>query len=294
MPKAKVNNIEIEYDTFGDPSSKPLLLVMGLGGQMIGWVDEMCEALANQRLFVIRFDNRDVGLSTKFDDAGLPNLPEIYATVARGEKPEVPYTLEDMADDAVGVLDDLNVDKAHICGASMGGMIAQIIAYRHPSRVLSLTSVMSTTGNPDLKQPSQELMQELFKPIATEREEYIKESAQRGRLTYGTLPYNEDRARDLAAIAYDRYFYPIGIMRQAAAISANGNRKSKLASITVPTLVVHGREDPLIPVEGGIDTADAIPEAELLIIEGMGHSFPPEVAPQILEALVANINKANN
>ncbi|MHA2035805.1 MAG: alpha/beta fold hydrolase [Promethearchaeota archaeon] len=291
MPKAKVNNIEIEYDTFGDRSSKPLLLVMGLGGQMIAWVDEMCEDLANRGLFVIRFDNRDVGLSSKFDDAGLPNLPEIDAAVARGETPEVPYTLEDMADDAIGVLDDLNIDKAHICGASMGGMIAQVIAYRHPSRVLSLTSIMSTTGNPDLTKPTPELLQELFKPIATDREGYLNESAQRGRLTYGTFPYDEERARDLAAKAYDRCFYPVGIMRQAAAISANGNRKPKLASITVPTLIVHGKEDPLVPVDGGIDTANAILGAELLLLDSMGHSLPPEVAPQILDALVDNINK---
>jgi pimeloyl-ACP methyl ester carboxylesterase len=293
MPKAKVNNIEIEYDTFGDPSAKPLLLVMGLGGQMIAWVDEMCEGLANQGLFVIRFDNRDVGLSTKFDEAGLPNLLEINSAIARGEKPEVPYTLEDMADDAIGVLDDLNVEKAHICGASMGGMIAQVITYRHPSRVLSLTSIMSTTGNPDLRQPTQELIQELFKPIPTERDASIEEGVKRGRLTYGTFPYNEDQARLMRTLAYDRCFYPQGIMRQAAAISANGNRKHKLASITVPTLVVHGREDPLVPVEGGIDTAEAIPGAELLIIDGMGHSFPPEVAPKILEALISNINKVN-
>jgi pimeloyl-ACP methyl ester carboxylesterase len=291
MPKAKVNNIEIEYDTFGDPSSKPLLLVMGLGGQMIAWVDEMCEALANQSFYVIRYDNRDVGLSTKFDEAGLPNLLEIGAAVARGEKPEVPYTLEDMADDGIGVLDDLNVEKAHICGVSMGGMIVQVMAYRHPSRVLSLTSIMSTTGNPDLKQPTPELIQELFAPVPVDREASIEESVRRGRLTYGTFPYNEEQARILRTAAYDRCFYPQGIMRQAAAISANGNRKPKLGSITVPTLVVHGSEDPLVPVEGGIDTADAIPGAELLILDGMGHSFPPEVAPQILEALVANTNK---
>ena len=293
MPKVNVNNIEIEYDTFGDPSSKPLLLVMGLGGQMIAWLDELCEGLANQGFFVIRFDNRDVGLSTKFEEAGLPNLPEIYASITRGESVDVPYTLEDMADDAIGVLDDLNIDKAHICGASMGGMIAQVIAYKHPSRVLSLTSIMSTTGNPELPQASGELMQELFAPLPMDREANIKEGVRRGRLTYGTFPYNEEQAYELRAKAYDRCFYPQGIMRQAAAIAANGNRKPKLASIKVPTLVVHGREDPLVPVEGGIDTAEAISGAELLIIDRMGHSMPPEVAPQILEALIANIAKVN-
>ena len=291
MPKAHVNNIEIEYDTFGNSSSKPLLLVMGLGGQMIAWLDEMCEGIANQGFYVIRFDNRDVGLSTKFEEAGLPNLLEIYAKVAMGESVDVPYTLEDMADDAIGVLDHLKVDKAHICGVSMGGMIVQVIAYRHPSRVLSLTSIMSTTGNPELRQPSQELIQELFAPMPLDREASLREGVKRGHLTYGTFPYDEERAYEMTKKAYERSFYPQGIMRQAAAIAANGNRKSKLASINVPTLVIHGKEDPLVPVEGGIDTADAITGAELLLFERMGHSMPPEVAPQIIEALIANTAK---
>ena len=293
MPKAHVNDIEIEYDTFGDSSSKPILLIMGLGAQMIAWLEELCNYVANQGFFVIRFDNRDVGLSTKFEEMGISNLTELIAAFTRGEKVDTPYTLEDMADDAICVLDDLNSDKAHICGASMGGRSAQIVAYRHPTRVLSLASIMSTTGNPDLPQATQELLQELFSPPPTDRDAYIKESVRRGRLTYGTFPYNEEQARILAAAAYDRCFYPQGIIRQIAAITANGNRKPKLASIKVPTLVVHGREDPLVPVEGGIDTAEAIPGAELLIIEGMGHSFPIEVAPQIIEALLANTAKVN-
>ena len=291
MPKAHVNNIEIEYDTFGDASSKPLLLVMGLGGQMIAWPDEMCETIAIQGFYVIRFDNRDVGLSTKFEEAGLPNIPEIYTKMASGESVDVPYTLEDMADDAIGVLDDLIVEKAHVCGVSMGGMIAQVIAYRHPSRVLSLTSIMSTTGNRELPQPSIELQRELFARMPLDRESIIREGVKRRRLTYGTYPYNEELAYELSAKAYDRSFYPQGIMRQAAAIAANGNRKSKLASIKVPVLVIHGKKDLLVPVEGGIDTADAIPGAGLLLFERMGHSMPPEVAPQIIEALIANTAK---
>jgi pimeloyl-ACP methyl ester carboxylesterase len=291
LPKAHVNNIEIEYDTFGSPSSKPLLLVMGLGTQMIAWIDEMCENIASQGFYVIRFDNRDVGLSTKFEEAGIPNLPELYAKIAMGKSVEVPYTLEDMADDAVSLLDHLNIEKAHICGASMGGMIVQIIAYRHPTRVLTLTSIMSTTGNPELPRPSEELIRELFKPIPMEREASIKESVKRGRLTYGSFPYNEQLAYEMRAKAYDRSFYPQGTMRQTAAIAANGNRKQNLATINVPTLIIHGKEDPLVPVEGGIDTADAIPGAELLLFDGMGHSMPPEVAPQIMDAIIANANK---
>lgn len=297
MPKAHVNDIEIEYDTFGDSSSKPLLLVMGLGAQMIAWLEVLCEYVANQGFYVIRFDNRDVGLSTKFEEKGVPDWKELigalFKPIEPGKEINTSYTLEDMADDAIGVLDHLNIDKAHIWGASMGGMIAQIIAYRHPDRVLSLASIMSTTSNPDIKRASQELLEDLFSPYPTEREEYIKESVRRGRLTYGTYPYNEEQARELAAVAYDRSFSPHGTIRQLAAVVASGNRKAKLALIKVPTIVVHGREDPLVPVELGIDTAEAIPGAELLIIEGMGHSFPLEVAPQIIEALLANTAKAD-
>lgn len=291
MPRAQVHNIEIEYDTFGDPTSKPLLLIMGLGGQMIAWQDELCETLVNRGFYVIRFDNRDVGLSTKFEEAGMPNLLELFAKIERGESIQVPYTLEDMADDAIGVLDDLNIEKAHICGASMGGMIAQVIAYRHPSRVLTLTSIMSSTGNPELPQVSRELRRELFRPYPTDREAFIKEGVRRGRLIYGSYPYDEERAYELRAKTYDRCFYPEGTIRQQAAIAATGNRKPNLSSINIPTLVIHGREDPLLPVEGGIDTAEAIPGAELLIIERMGHSMPLEVVPQIIDALVANTDK---
>lgn len=157
VPKTTFNNIEIEYETIGDPKLKPLLLIAGLGSQMYAWSDEMCNDLANNGFFVIRFDNRDVGLSTKFGDAGIPDFTEINAVYARGEKPEVPYTLEDMVDDAVGILDALNIDKAHICGASMGGMIAQVLAYKYPDRVLSLAIIMSTTGNPELPQGKPEI-----------------------------------------------------------------------------------------------------------------------------------------
>ncbi len=293
MPKANVNNIEIEYDTFGDPSAKPLLLVMGLGGQMIAWLDELCETFAKFGFYVIRFDNRDVGLSTKFEEADTPDLEEITKAYEQGQTIKAPYSLEDMADDAMGVLDDLNIDKAHILGASMGGMIAQIIAFRHPSRTLSLTSIMSTTGNPDLPQPKQELMQELYKPPPEEREACIDHMVERGRLIYGSYPYKESQAREISAKAYDRCHYPQGVLRQILAILTNGNRKPKLASIKVPTLIIHGRVDPLVPFEGGVDTAEAIDDAELLIIDGMGHSLPPEVVPQVFQAVLANFKKVN-
>jgi len=293
MPKANVNNIQIEYETFGDPSSKPLLLVMGLGAQMILWLDEFCELLVKKSFYVIRFDNRDVGLSTKIEEAGVPDLMAAVTALQKGEEVKSHYSLEDMADDAVGVLDALNIEKAHICGASMGGMIVQIIAYRHPTRVLSLTSIMSTTGNPELPQAKPEVLQLLFTPIPSERKAYIEETVKRRKIIYGSgFPYDEDIARELAAKVYDRNFYPRGMMRQLMAIMANGNRRPRLASIKVPTLVIHGGDDPLVPVEGGKDTAEAIPGAELLIIEGMGHSLPPETWEQIIEAIALNAEKA--
>jgi len=294
MPKTNVNNVEIEYETIGDPISKPLLLIAGLGSQMLAWSDEVCENFANRGFFVIRFDNRDVGLSTKFEDAGLPNFLEITAAYSRGEIPEVPYTLVDMAGDAVGVLDALNIDKAHVCGASMGGMIAQILAYRYPSRVLSLTLIMSTTGNPDLPQPKPEIMAQFFAPVPSEREAYIEETVKRDSLIYGTYTYDEKQGRDYRTKEYDRSYYPEGIARQLAAMAVPGNIKPKISAIRAPTLVIHGSEDPFNSVEAGKEIATEILGAELLILDGMGHSFPREVVPQIVNALVANSNKIGN
>jgi len=293
MPKANVNNIKIEYEIIGDPTSKPLLLIAGLGSQLLAWSDEICENLASHGFFVIRFDNRDVGLSTKFEDAGLPNFMEINTAYARGEIPKVPYTIEEMADDAVGVLDALNVDKAHICGASMGGMIAQILAYKHPSRVLSLTVIMSTTGNPDLPQAKPEIMAQFFAPVPSEREAYIEEMVKRDSLIYGTYTYDEKQGRDYRTKEYDRSYYPEGIARQLAAMAVPGNIKPRISAIQVPTLVIHGGLDPFNSIEAGKEIAAAIPGAELLILDGMGHSFPSEVIPQIIEALVANTNKSS-
>ncbi|MFX1378890.1 MAG: alpha/beta fold hydrolase [Promethearchaeota archaeon] len=293
MPKAKANNIEIEYDTFGDPASKPLLLIMGLGAQMIRWDVEMCEKLVEHGFYVIRFDNRDVGLSTKFDEAGEPDLMKLLMTVQSGGKIDAPYTLNDMADDAVGLLDALNIEKAHICGVSMGGMIAQVIAYRHSSRVISLTSIMSSTGNPDLPQPKPQALQVLIKPVPEGRDAIIEDGVSRMRIIHGSgFPFDEDKARVLVEASYDRSNYRPGFARQMVAIMATGNRKPALGSIKVPTLVIHGKNDPLVPVEAGKDTAEAIPGSELLIIEGMGHSLPIEVWPQVLKAFVENASWA--
>ena len=292
MPKAKANNIEIEYETFGNASDKPLLLVMGLGGQMISWDERFIQLLVDHGFYVIRFDNRDVGLSTKCEEAGEPNLMQAFMAAQAGETIKSPYSLEDMADDAVGLLDALNIEKAHICGASMGGMIVQVIAFRHPTRVISLCSIMSTTGNPDLPPAKPEILQLLTTPVPSERKAYIENAVKTGKLLYGSgFPYDEVRGRELTGKVFDRCYYPPGFGRQLLAIMANGNRKPKLASITVPTLVIHGGDDPLVPVEGGKDTHEAISGSELIIIDGMGHSLPPETWTQITGAIKANAAK---
>jgi pimeloyl-ACP methyl ester carboxylesterase len=291
MPKVNVNKITIEYETMGDPISKPLLLIAGLGSQLLAWSDEICEGLVDNGFFVIKFDNRDVGLSTKFEDAGIPDMMEISAAYIRGEIPKIPYTLEDMADDAIGVLDALNIEKAHICGASMGGMIAQIIAYRHPSRVLSLAVIMSTTGNPELPPSKPDIMMQFFAPVPSERKAYIDEMVKRDSLINGRFSHNERQSREYRTKEYDRCYYPEGIARQLAAMAVPGNIKPYITAISVPTIVIHGSEDPFNLIEAGKDIATTIPDAELLIIDGMGHSFPREIIPQIIKALVANSNK---
>lgn len=291
MPKAYVNNIEIEYETIGDSALKPLLLIAGLGSQLLAWSDEICKSLADNGFFVIKFDNRDVGLSTKFEDAGIPDMMEISAAYTRGETPKIPYTLEEMADDAIGILNALNIDKAHICGASMGGMIAQIISYRHPSRVLSLAVIMSTTGNPELPPSKPEILMQFFAPVPSERKAYIEEMVKRDSLINGTFPYDEAQSRKYRTMEYDRSYYPQGIARQLAAMAVPGNIKPKITAIVAPTIVIHGSEDPFNLIEAGKDIATTIPGAELLILDGMGHSFPSEIIPRIINAIVANSNK---
>ena len=296
MPNVSANGIRIEYETFGEPSSPALLLIAGIGGQMIGWDEELCKSWAAKGLYVIRFDNRDVGLSTKLDAAGVPDATAVMTAIMNGEKADVPYTLDDMADDAVGLLDALKIEKAHICGISMGGMIAQTIAYRHPSRVRSMTQVYSTTGNPELPKPKPEVMALLLTPPPAEREPYIDYMMKLYRTIVGPgFPFDEDWHGKLAGRSYDRALYGPGKARQYLAILAHGNRKPFLASITAPTLVIHGADDPLVPVAAGRDSAEAIPGAELMIIEGMGHDMPHGGAwSLIVEAVVSHARKADS
>ncbi len=283
---AKVNGVELAYDTFGDPGASPLLLVMGLGAQMIRWHEDFCKPLAAMGYWVVRFDNRDVGNSTKFDEAGVPNILALMQAVQSGEVVSAPYTLSDMAADAVGLLDVLEVEKAHVVGASLGGMIVQTMAIEYPERIRTMTSIMSTTGELSVSMPKPEALAVITSIPPSDREECIEDAVKKQRILRGPkYPLDEAFVRQDAARAFDRCYHPEGMTRQLAAILASGSRKDKLKSVKIPTLVIHGDTDPLVPIEGGKDTAASIPGAKLLIIEGMGHDIPVEVAPQIIQAI---------
>ncbi len=291
MPKVIVNEIVIEYETMGDPELKPILLIAGLGSQLLAWPDTFCKELINDGFFVVKFDNRDVGLSTKFDEAGIPDMSEIATAYTKGEIPRLPYTLEDMAEDAVSLLTALNIDKAHICGASMGGMIAQIIAYKNPSRILTLTVMMSTTGNPSLPPGKSDIIARFFGPVPSDRDAYVEELAMRDKLIYGNFEYDEDQAIQYRTSEYDRCYYPEGVARQMAAMAVPGNLQPKISAIKAPTLVIHGKEDPFNSIEAANEIASTIPGAELLLLEGMGHSIPNQLIKQIVSAINAHCER---
>ncbi len=285
---AQANGIEIAYETFGDPSGRPLLLVMGLATQMLAWHEEFCGALVDHGFHVVRYDNRDIGLSTHLHDAPPPDVMAAFG----GDTSSASYTLDDLADDAVALLDHLGIDSAHVVGASMGGMIAQTVAIRHPARVASLTSIMSTPS-PAIGSPTQEAMAVLFAPPATSRDEAVA----RARATYeviGSPGYPLDTAwlETISGEAYDRAYDPLGVARQLLAIHASGDRTPGLRELRVPTLVVHGDADPLVQVAGGHATAEAVPDAELLVLEGMGHNLPRELWPTITAAIAKNAGRA--
>ncbi|MEZ5559708.1 MAG: alpha/beta fold hydrolase [Pseudomonadales bacterium] len=275
MSRITANGISIEYDTFGDPQGRPLLAVMGLGAQMTRWRPEFCRMLADAGHYVIRFDNRDVGLSEKFDAAGVPDMAQIFAQAQAGQPVSAPYSLDDMADDAIGVLDALEIDRAHVCGASMGGMIVQAMAVRHGPRLRSMVSIMSSTGNPDLPGATPEASAALLSPAGTTIDEVLDRAVTVARVI-GSPAYPDDpeAIRERARADFERCFYPVGVARQMAAIAVAGNRRPLLAGVTTPTLVIHGRHDPLVPLAGGIDTHEAIAGSRLEVFDGMGHDLP--------------------
>ena len=289
-PQVGPARIDIAYQRLGSRDAPPVLLIMGLAGQSIHWPDVFCRALAGRGLQVVRFDNRDAGLSTHMTDAPPPNLPAALA----GDLSSVSYTLSDMAADTVGLLDALGFAKAHVVGASMGGAIAQTMAIEHSDRVRSLTSMMATTGNRSVGQPSPDALREVFGgPRAVTRDEVIQQALRANR-ALGSPGYASDES-DLAARtgrAYDRSYDPAGVARQAVATVASGDRTERLRHLRVPTLVIHGLADRMCDVSGGRATAEAIPGAELVLIEGMGHNLPPGLRHELAERITAFVWRA--
>jgi pimeloyl-ACP methyl ester carboxylesterase len=291
VAEAKLDGgVSIAYETFGEAGDPAVLLVMGFGAQMIAWHEEFCAMLAGRGRFVIRYDNRDCGLSSRFDDCPV-DLGRLVAAVSRGDVAAagamIPYSLRDMADDGMGLLTALGIEKAHIVGSSMGGMIAQVMAISYPTRVLTLTSMMSSTGEPAYGRPTPAAQQALFDPRPSDREGYIATSER--ELTWSSRRYaNLGAIRKLAARSYDRAYYPAGAGRQLGAMILAGSRADALKALNVPTLVIHGPDDTLIDPSGGRRTAELIPGARLMLIADMGHDRPRELWDDLCDAIGAH------
>lgn len=288
MPVARNGEIEIHYETVGDPADPAVLLVMGLGAQLIAWPDDWCRLFVDAGRFVVRFDNRDCGLSTKLRGAEV-DLPAVMAAWAgNGAMPPVPYLLSDMAADAVAVLDDLGIERADIVGASLGGMIVQTMAIEHPGRVATLTSIMSTTGEPDFYLSVPEVRAMLFQPVPEGRDAIIAASVERSRAMSSPRYFDAADASARTAAAYDRSYFPEGVLRQTAAIRASGSRDAALRELDVPTLVIHGRADTLILPVGGEHTAELVPGANLFLVHDMGHDLPRPLWPLLVDLILSH------
>jgi pimeloyl-ACP methyl ester carboxylesterase len=284
MAQLQVNGLQIEYDTFGEARADPILLIMGLGTQMTAWSPDFCNALVAHGHYVVRFDNRDIGLSTKFDGAKAPGRFRYVMNYLFHTGLNVPYTLQDMASDAAGVLEALDIESAHIVGASLGGMIAQLLTVHHPQRVKSLTSLMSSSGGSKLPSTRFEVVRHMFmnRPDTSDPEVMLEHTIRTAQLISSPgYRRSDEEWRELITASLRRSFYPQGFVRQMAAVVADGSRVQRLATIQKPTLVIHGSEDPLVPTECGVDTARHIKGAKLEIIEGMGHDIPPPLVDKI-------------
>jgi pimeloyl-ACP methyl ester carboxylesterase len=288
--KANANGIELEYDIHGDDDAPPLLLIMGLSAQMTMWREEFVAELVDRGFRVIRFDNRDIGLSTFFDDAGVPDMASALTT---GQLPPAVYSLDDMADDAAGLLDALGIEAAHIVGASMGGMIAQTFAIRHPDKTISLCSIMSTTGDPSVGQADPALIGQMFMAPPPATAEEAEEAGLLATKVIGSpgYPADEGQVRANARAAFERSNHPEGIARQMLAIVHQPDRTPELAKVEVPTLVIHGASDPLVTPSGGEATAAAIPGAELWMQPGVGHDLPPALYAETADRIAANCRR---
>ncbi|MEZ2132775.1 MULTISPECIES: alpha/beta fold hydrolase [unclassified Sinorhizobium] len=293
----EANGITLSCESFGDGDAETILLIAGLGTQMIRWPVPFCENLAARGYRVIRFDNRDAGCSTHFTDHPVPDFRALAAALAAGKRPDVPYTLHDMAADAVGLLDALSIEKAHFVGRSMGGMIAQLAASEYPGRVLSLTSIMSSTGNPDLPSAAPDVMAMLTRrgpdPFEDEAGFLEHSLAFARRIASPGYPFDEEVHRALILEETKRAYDPTGFGRQIAAIAATGDLRSRLTGIAVPTLVVHGADDPLIPPACGKDTASSIPGADFMLIDGMGHDLPSALYHTVVGGIIRTAHRAS-
>ncbi len=290
----RANGIDLAYDEFGDRHSPVILLIMGLATQMIAWPEEFCRALAARGYRVIRFDNRDIGLSQKMDGARVPHILKIAAFARLNLPVKVPYRLDDMAQDAIGLLDALDINSAHIVGASMGGMIAQLMAGHFPLRVLSLTSIMSTSGRKSLPGVQRKVALHMLRRPAGSDARAIQEYSMRTWRLIGSPTYqpSDDALREKLSLSYQRSYYPAGYARQMAAIMASGDRVAVLQTIKAPTLVIHGKADPLVPVAGGIDTARLVRGAKLELIDGMGHDLPQPLLAHFVDLISTHAGAA--
>lgn len=295
MPQVNANGLQFEYETFGDASAPPLLLIMGLGGQLVQWPDTFCEALARGGYYVIRYDNRDVGLSTRLAGAGKAKLMRAGVLMNLRLPIKAPYKLDDMASDAVGILDALSIQSAHVVGISMGGMIGQILAAKHSSRVRSFVSIMSSSGHRNLPGPSLRIQLRMVRrPKLLDRESLIQYSMETWRLIGSPgFPTPEEVLRAKVERSHDRAHYPQGMGRQTLAVLASGSRMALLPRINAPTLVIHGDKDPLVPVAAAYNLARHIPDAQLEIIPEMGHDLPPQLLPKLQDLILQHVKHAD-
>lgn len=291
----KANGVELAYEEFGDPQDPVMLLIMGLGTQMIAWPSDFCAGLVSHGFRVIRFDNRDIGLSQKMDGVSTPKILKVILYSRLKLPLTLPYTLDDMANDVIGLLDALNIESAHLVGASMGGMIAQLVAGHFPFRVLSLTSIMSTSGRKSLPGPDRKIALHMLRRPVKADAKLMHEHAMRTWRLIGSPAYppTDEALSEKLSRSYKRSYYPAGHSRQMVAIMAGGDRAAVLKKIVAPTLVIHGKDDPLVPVSGGVDTAKLIPGAKLELIAGMGHDLPDELIPNFVALICSNANGAS-
>lgn len=285
----EANGITLSYEIFGSDNAETILLISGLGAQMIRWPKAFSDILVAKGFRVIRFDHRDAGRSTHFTTSLTPDFSALADAISAGRTPDVPYTLYDMVEDAIGLLDALNIDKVHVVGRSMGGMIAQLMSAEHPQRILSLTSIMSSTGNPHLPAAAQDIMAMLTQPAPSPFEDEARFLAHSlafaARIASPAYPFDKEAHTRLILAEITHAYDPTAFGRQIAAIAATGDIRARISEITVPTLIIHGTDDPLIPPECGKDTAASIPHAELMLIDGMGHELPSALYVTVAEAI---------